>query len=79
MGNLARDVLFRMPGARLYFLSANCAIRSKARAHLKHGLFCVNVTKFMYVIWLRLSMHLSMENSAGSNIFKTLHWRNVYL
>ena len=23
-------------------------------------------------------MHLSTENSAGSNIFKTLHWRNVY-
>ena len=21
-------------------------------------------------------MHLSTENSAGSNIFKTLHWRN---
>ena len=29
MGNLARDVL----RATLYFLSANCAIRSKARAH----------------------------------------------
>ena len=26
MGNLERDVLFRMPSARLYFLSANCAI-----------------------------------------------------
>ena len=24
-------------------------------------------------------MHLSTENSADSNIFKTLHWRNVYL
>ena len=22
---------------------------------------------------------VSTENSAGSNIFKTLHWRNVYL
>ena len=30
-------------------------------------------------VHVRLSMHLSMENSAGSNIFKTLHWRNVYL
>ena len=29
--------------------------------------------------WYRLSMHLSTENSAGSNIFKTLHWRNFYL
>ena len=29
--------------------------------------------------WFRLSMHLLTENSAGSNIFKTLHWRNVYL
>ena len=30
--------------------------------------------KFMYVIGL-----VSTENSAGSNIFKTLHWLNVYL
>ena len=30
--------------------------------------------KFMYVIGL-----VSTENSAGSNIFKTLHWRNVHL
>ena len=27
-GSLARDVLFRMPGARLYFLSANCVIHA---------------------------------------------------
>ena len=26
MGNLARDVLFRMPSARLYFLSAFCLL-----------------------------------------------------
>ena len=23
-------------------------------------------------------MHLLTENSAGSNVFKTLHWRNVW-
>ena len=28
LGNLACDVLFRMPSARLYFLSANCAINA---------------------------------------------------
>ena len=28
LGNLACDVLFRMPSARLYFLSANCAIHA---------------------------------------------------
>ena len=27
----------------------------------------------------RDKVHVSTENSAGSNIFKTLHWRNVYL
>ena len=57
MGNLARGVLFRMPSARLYFLSDACfQIRSKARAHLKHGLFYMNVTKFMYVIGLEPSI-----------------------
>ena len=28
LGNLARDVLFRMPSARLYFLTANCAMHA---------------------------------------------------
>ena len=49
----------------------------KGKSTLKARTFHMNVTKFMYVIGNRLSMHLSTENSASSNIFKTLHLRNV--
>ena len=83
MGNLARDVLFRTPSARLYFLSANCAIHAfssdkiKGKSALKARTFLHERDKVHVCYWFRLSMHLSTENSAGSNIFKTLHWRNV--
>ena len=73
MGNLARDVLFRMPSARLYFF---CLLivrymlsdKAKGKSALKARTFLLerDKKKFMYVIGL-----VSTENSAGSNIFKT--------
>ena len=43
MGNLARDVPFCMPSARLYYLSANCAImlsdKIKGKSALKARTF----------------------------------------
>ena len=49
----------------------------KGKSALKARNFYMNVTKrFMYVFNIGL---VSTENSAGSNTFKTLHWRNVYL
>ena len=64
MGTLARDVLFRMPSARLYFCLLIVRYMLSDKIKGKHGLFYTNVTKFMYVIG-RPSMHLSTENSAG--------------
>ena len=50
----------------------------KGKRASKSTLFYMNVTKFMNVIGLSCPcMHLLTENSAGSNIFKTLHWGNV--
>ena len=66
MGTLARDVLF----ARLYFLSANCAIHASDKIKGKSAL---KARTFLHVVrdkvhawyWYRLSLHLSTENSAG--------------
>ena len=51
----------------------------KGKSTLKARTFLHEHDKVHVCYWFRLSMHLSSENSAGSNIFKTLHWRNVYL
>ena len=51
----------------------------KGKSALKAQTFLHECDKVHVCYWFRLSMHLSTENSAGSNIFKTLHWRNVYL
>ena len=51
----------------------------KGKSALKPRTFLHEGDKVHVCYWFRLSMHLSTENSAGSNIFKTLHWRNVYL
>ena len=50
------------------------------------GKSALKARTFLYVVrdkvhacyWYWLSMHLSTANSAGSNIFKTLHWRFTY-
>ena len=64
MGTLARDVVF----ARLFFLSAFCAIhafRSKGKSALKALTFLQVVRDKVHACyWYRLSMHLSTENSA---------------
>ena len=86
MGNLARDVLFRMPSARLYAFcllivryTLSGKIKGKSALKARTSLH-ENVTKFMYVIGLGcLCIYLSTENSADSIFFKTLHWQNVYL
>ena len=83
MGNLARDVL----RATLYFLSANCAIRSKAE-RIKSTDFptCTHVRESHACYWYRLSMYLLGPRyprkqcrlpAACSN--KALNCRNVYL
>ena len=52
----------------------------KGKSALKARTFLHVVRDKVHVCyWFRLSMHLSTENSAGSNSFKTLHRRNVYL
>ena len=72
MGNLARAVLFRMPSARLYF----CLLivwymlldKIKDKSALKARTF-LNVRDKVHVCyWYLLSMHLSTENAACSNI-----------
>ena len=80
MVNLARDVLFACRAQDYtfcllivrYMLSDKIKGKStfKARTFLSER----DKKKFMYVIGL-----VSTENSAGSKIFKTLHWRDVYL
>ena len=50
----------------------------KGKSALKAGTFLNERDKVHVCYWYRLSMHLATENSAGSNIIKTLHWRNVY-
>ena len=69
MGNLACDVLFRMPGARLYFLSAivqyMLSDKIKGISALKAQTFLHECDKVHVCYWYRLSMHLSTENSAG--------------
>ena len=51
----------------------------KGKSALKPQTFLHEHDKVHVRCWFRLSMYLSTENSAGSNYFKTLHWRNVYL
>ena len=70
MGNLARDVMC----ATLYFLSANCAIRSiKSKSALKAWTFLrvrMYMTKAMHVIGVGCLCIYSVQgirgNSAGS-------------
>ena len=47
----------------------------KGKSALKARTFLHGRDKVHVCYWFRLSMHLSRENSAGSNIFKTLHWQ----
>ena len=51
----------------------------KGKSALRAQTFLHERDKVHVCYWFRLSMHQSTENSAGSNIFKTLHWQNVYL
>ena len=48
----------------------------KGKSALKAWTFLHQREKVHVCYWFRLS---STEKSAGSNILKTLHWRNVYL
>ena len=64
----AQDYTFCLLIVR-YMLSDKIKGKSALKARtLLHERDKVNVC-----YWFRLSIHLSMENSAGSNIFKTLH------
>ena len=49
MGNLARDVLFRMPSARLYFLSANLLIVRYMLSDKIKGKSALNARTFLHV------------------------------
>ena len=86
MGNLARDVVFacRAQGYTfclliVQYMTYMLSDKIKGKSALKPQTFLHERDKVHEPCWFRLSMHLSTENSAGSNYFKTLHWRNVYL
>ena len=52
----------------------------KGKSALKAQTFLHVVRDKVHVCyWFRLSMHLSTENSAGSNSFKTLHHAKIHL
>ena len=75
MGNLARDVLFRMRAQDYTFclliVRYMLSDKIKGKSALKARTFLhEHDKKIMYVIGL-----VSTENSAGSNVFKTLHWQ----
>ena len=81
VGSLAHVVLFRMPAQDYTFclLIARYMLsdKIKSKSALKAQTFLHERDKkssCMFNIGL-----VSTENSAGSNIFKTLQWRNVYL
>ena len=66
MGNLARDVLFRMPSFCLLIVRYMLSDKIKGKSALKARTFLHVVRDKVHACyWYSLSMHLSTENSAG--------------
>ena len=72
MGNLARDVLFRMPSRAQDYTFCLLIVRYMLSDKIK-GKSALKARTFLHVVrdkvhacyWYKLSIHLSTENSAG--------------
>ena len=83
MGNQARDFLFRMPSARLYFLSANCVIHAFSTQCLGQSINLPMRTQNPYLscasAFLRQSRTFHSFNALRTfyRMHTFLNWRNI--